>query len=370
VQVLNAYMDNRGSAFVTVTQPLDKTTLSRKTAAIYVAGADNVLGTADDVRMFTTVGYRKGRLTMSAATALNQPYRVKLNSAVIKDVNGLALDGEFAYEGRASGNGVQGGNFDVIANFTSSKYRARFSTVEGYINVALTKNTPLTMANFFHYSNEGAWDGTIFHRSVRKGPQSSIDIVQAGGYKVGAADNKVHQTHEESQGVNLEVHNLHTRGTIAMARAAALDSGTNQWFFNVLDNPFLDAAPGYTVFGQATDPESLATLDALAKLPTGRVNNFTPDRDPLRDYLGMPFDDVPVLDEAAINARGTLSPKDDYPSVTRVAMLFNLTATPGTGVSRSLATTAAPAIVAVPPASATPFATTKSKDSLFDDAAE
>jgi hypothetical protein len=88
-------------------------------------------------------------------------------------------------------------------------------------------------------------------------------------------------------------------------------------------------------------------------------------------FAGQAFQDVPVIDEATITARGAISPKDDYPSVTHVAMLFNLTATPGTGVSRSLAAPAAQAAAAMdaPAPAVTPFAAVKSKQNpLFDDA--
>ena len=84
-QIASAYFDNRGQATFTVSVALDTSTLSRKTAAFYTAGNDGVFGTVDDARMYTSVSYRKGRLTLSAATAVGQRYRVKLNAAVIKD---------------------------------------------------------------------------------------------------------------------------------------------------------------------------------------------------------------------------------------------------------------------------------------------
>jgi len=207
----------------------------------------------------------------------------------------------------------------------------RFNTIEGNITASLYNNTPLTKANFFHFANEGAWDGTIFHRSVRISQTSAIDIVQAGGFNVGN-DNLVHTVHTHD-GVPLELGNSNVRGTLAMARTDALDSATNQWFFNVKNNTGLDTAGGgYTVFGIATDAESLRTMDALAALSTGSVNNFTPDS----PYSGSKFDDVPVLSIPAIQARGQISPKDDYAPATRVAVLMNVSATPVAGAKRAL----------------------------------
>src|SRR5258708_160545 len=105
-QIASDYFDNRGQAFFTFTVPPDPPPLSRKPAAIYTAGPDTLFGTADDVRNFTNVGYRKGRLSLRADLALNLPYRVKLNADVIKDINGRALDGEFNGDLVASGDGV------------------------------------------------------------------------------------------------------------------------------------------------------------------------------------------------------------------------------------------------------------------------
>ena len=49
VKVLSAFLDNRGQATLYMSSGLDMSTVSRKTAAIYTAGADNTFGTADDV---------------------------------------------------------------------------------------------------------------------------------------------------------------------------------------------------------------------------------------------------------------------------------------------------------------------------------
>jgi cyclophilin family peptidyl-prolyl cis-trans isomerase len=341
-QVLGAWFDNRGTVQLNMSVGIDTSTLSRKTAAIWVTGTDNVLGTADDLRLYTAVGYRRGVITLRAATALNQTYRVILNASVIKDTNGLALDGEFNGDGKPSGNGYAGGNFDIVTSI-GSKYRARFNTILGNMTVSLYNNTPQTKANFFHFANEASWDGTVFHRSVRISQTSSIDIVQAGGFYVGGSDNIVHTVHTHD-GVPLELGNSNVRGTIAMARTDVLNSATNQWFFNVGNNTGLDTNNGgYAVFGIATDAESLHTIDALAAMPTGTVNNYTPDA----PYTGQQFPDVPVLNVAAIQARGQISPKDDYAPATRVAILFNPSATPAVGVKRAIA--AEPASPVAPP---------------------
>jgi len=375
VQIATAYLDNRGQAFFTVTVQLDKTTLSRKTAAILTPGVDGVFGTADDARLYTAVGYRRGRLSLRADLPLNTPYRVRLNASVIKDVNGLALDGEFKGNGIASGNGFAGGNFDVVTT-PAAKTRVRFSTVAGYINVGLYRNTPNTKSNFLHFTNEGAYDNTIIHRSVRfadpQNPpnqafQQQIDIQQGGGYVLDTAANTTSAVHNHGP-INNEGTNLNTKGTIAMANAG-VNTATTEWYFNVNTNSGLDTTPGtYTVFGAVLDAESQNTLDALAALETSGNTQY-----PLSD--GGHYN-VPVLSIAAINARQAFSPKDDLVIVQRIAQMFDAAATPNVQAAQAAFTKvgAGSLRIANPvPAPATtslsPFLATKDQDkALFDDA--
>jgi len=63
------------------------------------------------------------------------------------------------------------------------------------------------------------------------------------------------------------------RGTIAMARTQVPDSATAQFFINVKDNLFLDAANsrdgnGYAVFGRVIDDKSMAVVDQIRQVPT------------------------------------------------------------------------------------------------------
>lgn len=326
-RIASAYLDNRGMAFFTVTVALDTSTLSRKTAAIYTAGADGQFGTADDVRNYTAVGYRKGRLSLRADIPLNQRYRVRLNAAAIKDVNGYFLDGEFNGDGRISGNARQGGSYDVIAN-TPVKTRARFSTVSGYINVGLyTKTVGATCVNFVKYANEGLYDNSFMHRSVLKA-QQGIGVVQGGGYYVNSS-NAVDAI-KQYAGIATQAVNSNLKGTICMANTGQANSNTNQWYFNVTDNTNLDG--GYSVFGGVLDAESQATIEAINKLPIidARGNN-----------QNSPFGELPVLR----NTQSIQVPAD-LVMVTRVALLMDPIQTPG-------APFAMPAVQPTAPAAAT-----------------
>ncbi len=64
-----------------------------------------------------------------------------------------------------------------------------------------------------------------------------------------------------------------------MARDRFADSATNQFFFNVQDNPALDegrevtGGAGYAVFGRVV--WGMETLDRIYQIPTGRKLSFT-----------------------------------------------------------------------------------------------
>jgi cyclophilin family peptidyl-prolyl cis-trans isomerase len=359
VQIMTAFLDNRGQASFTVSVALNTATLTRKSATILTAGVDGVLGTADDKRVSTSVGYRKGRLTLTANLPVNTKYRVRLSASGIRDVNGLALDGEFK-SGKPSGNGIAGGNYDVVTA-TPAKTTARYTTSAGFINMRLFgTQAPITVANFMHYMNEGAWDTTFFHRSAH------AFVIQGGGFNVGT-NNVIGSVHSEGTILNEPgISNL--RGTVAMARVddmnpattADIDSATNQWFFNLSNtNTFLDSSNGgFTVFGQVLDDGSLKVMDAIAAF--GTVNASS---------INSAFDTLPVKDAPAVIARGSLNPAGDLILVTRVAQLFGVVAT--TIVQAHTASVAANASAAmVAPAMATPFlVTAPTKNSVLDDEA-
>ena len=66
---------------------------------------------------------------------------------------------------------------------------------------------------------------------------------------------------------------LNKRGTIAMARTSDPNSGTTQFFINVVDNPFLDYPGqdgwGYCVFGKVVD--GLDVVDTIGQVQTGNA---------------------------------------------------------------------------------------------------
>ena len=359
-QIVSDYLDSRGEAVFTLSVALNPSTLSRKTAAIYTAGADTVLGTADDVRNTTNVTYRKGVLTLLANLPLNTRYRVKLNSSVIQDVNGRFLDGEFRGDLQTSGNGHSGGDYDVISQ-PAVKTRAHFTTTLGSIDVGFYRNTPITKQNFITYTNAGDYDSTVIHRSIKVG----IDIIQGGGFTIDTAANTTGTVTSRGNIVN-EATNLNEKGTIAMANAGA-NTNSSQWFFNVNSNTGLDQPPGtYTVFGGILDDASQKALNAILALDTSGSQGHYP-------LAGQTSNtDVPVLSVAAINARSgsgplVASPKDDLVIISRIAMLMDVAAPPGSARPAAALSQAVMTPSTAPAPVASPFLAIKDqKDSLLD----
>ena len=140
----------------------------------------------------------------------------------------------------------------------------RLSTSQGDIVIQLdAAKAPKTVENFVGYVKAGHYNGTIFHRVIDN------FMIQGGGM---TPDMKEKPTRAP---IGLESRNgLHNqRGTIAMARTMDPNSATAQFFINVKDNGFLDAAQsqdgnGYAVFGKVV--QGMDVVDKIRKVPTGQ----------------------------------------------------------------------------------------------------
>lgn len=137
----------------------------------------------------------------------------------------------------------------------------------GDITLAIdTTNTPITGNNFKQYVDKGFYDGTLFHRAVNN------FVIQGGGYTSGLVPKETDAAikNEASVGFSNE------RGTFAMARTAAPDTATSQFFINVLDNPQLDysaSSYGYAVFGKVLS--GMEVVDQISIAPVHNVNGFS-----------------------------------------------------------------------------------------------
>ena len=146
--------------------------------------------------------------------------------------------------------------------------KVRLSTTQGDIVVELNAaKAPKTVDNFVQYVKSGQYNGTVFHRVIDN------FMIQGGGM---TPDLKEKPTRAP---IPLESRNglSNTRGTIAMARTNVPDSATAQFFINVKDNLFLDAARspdgnGYAVFG--TVVQGMDVVDKIRKVATTQKGMF------------------------------------------------------------------------------------------------
>ena len=134
-------------------------------------------------------------------------------------------------------------------------------TSKGDIKLELDKeNAPISVDNFLAYTQDGYYDGTVFHRVINN------FMVQGGGFTTDMQQKPTNAPikNEADNGLKNE------RGTIAMARTGVVDSATSQFFINHADNAFLDNGKrdfGYAVFGRVVD--GIEVVDAIAAVQTG-----------------------------------------------------------------------------------------------------
>jgi peptidyl-prolyl cis-trans isomerase A (cyclophilin A)/peptidyl-prolyl cis-trans isomerase B (cyclophilin B) len=118
-------------------------------------------------------------------------------------------------------------------------------TTMGEIVLELNQEkAPKTVDNFLQYVKSGFYKGTIFHRVI------DGFMIQAGGMDAKLKGRKTRPAikNESDNGLSNAAY------SVSMAREAAPDTATSQFFINVVDNPGLDFpnmnGSGYTVFGK------------------------------------------------------------------------------------------------------------------------
>lgn len=125
----------------------------------------------------------------------------------------------------------------------------------GSIRIELLPDVaPNTVANFKVLTNNGYYDGIIFHRVIpgfmAQGGDPSGTGTSGPGYSIKAEFNKT----------------KHVRGTVAMARTSDPDSAGSQFYICFGPQPHLDRQ--YTVFGQVVEG-----MDVVDELKNGTVMN-------------------------------------------------------------------------------------------------
>jgi len=151
------------------------------------------------------------------------------------------------------------------------KYSATFNTDKGDIVVELfADKTPNTVNNFVFLSQEGFYDGTIFHRVI-------ADFMAQGGDPTGTGSGGPGYRFADEFHPSLK----HSKpGILSMANAGPGTNGS-QFFITHIPTPWLDNK--HSVFGQVT-----SGMDILLSIPP---------RDPMRpEYSGVILKTVTITE--------------------------------------------------------------------------
>jgi len=133
----------------------------------------------------------------------------------------------------------------------------RLHTNMGNITIQLRDDMPITTLNFKNLTYSGVYDNTIFHRVI---PNFMIQGGDPTG--TGYGDPSIPNIQDEFSTNSSNNRNL--RGTIAMANTGQADSGSSQFFINVVYNDHLDNK--HPVFGDVI--EGMDIVDAISKVST------------------------------------------------------------------------------------------------------
>lgn len=151
----------------------------------------------------------------------------------------------------------------ALATAAAPAQTVKLATSAGDIVLELDRSrAPKTVDNFVRYVKAGHYDGTIFHRVI------DGFMIQGGGMISDMTEKPTRAP------IALESRNGlgNVRGSIAMARTANPNSATAQFFINLKDNAFLDAANsrdghGYAVFGKVV--QGMDVVDRIKAVKTG-----------------------------------------------------------------------------------------------------
>ena len=154
----------------------------------------------------------------------------------------------------ATGGTIPGSNPTVV-----------MQTSQGDVTMELFQDrAPVSVRNFLQYVYADFYADTVFHRVI------DGFMIQGGGFRADLTRKFTREPirNEADNGIS------NTRGTVAMARTAAVNSATSQFFINVADNARRgldyrgdsDAEFGYAVFGRVT--EGMDVVDAIAGVDT------------------------------------------------------------------------------------------------------
>jgi len=164
----------------------------------------------------------------------------------------------------------------------------KLATTMGDIYIELDRfHAPISTQNFLDYVESEHYNGTIFHRVM------SGFMIQGGGFDKDMKQKPVRA------GIKNEWKNglTNKRGSIAMARIGGqADSGTSQFFINVVDNDALNIprdGAAYAVFGKVI--KGMDVVDRIKAVPVQDMGG----------HQAVPLEPVVITKATRLN------PKDD-----------------------------------------------------------
>jgi cyclophilin family peptidyl-prolyl cis-trans isomerase len=187
---------------------------------------------------------------------------------------------------------------NLAGNFTDpdiANSTVTFNTSDGPLNVTLFDLTaPQSVANFYDYVTSGDYNNTPFTRLV------SNFVLQGGGavLQTSASGSTLVPTANLGNVPN-EFGASNVAGTLALAQSGGdINSGNNEYFFNLVNNASSLDPQKFTVFGQVASSADFQVLNTLAATPTKNESGSSaapklPGVDlqnvPLKNYNGTNF---------------------------------------------------------------------------------
>ena len=163
---------------------------------------------------------------------------------------------------------------EVETRFTNDPI-VTLETTHGNISIEFfPQDAPNHVQNFITLTNQGFYDGTLFHRVIPN------FMIQGGDPNTINGDPSTWGQGGPDTRLDAEFNSIkHNRGIVSMARSADPNSAGSQFFIVHRNSNFLDGE--YTVFGRIVTEESLETIDKIAKLEIG--------------YRDLPQDEVKII---------------------------------------------------------------------------
>ncbi|MEX2596617.1 MAG: peptidylprolyl isomerase [Salibacteraceae bacterium] len=206
----------------------------------------------------------------------------------------------------------------VVAAFLNLSITAqtqiKFYTTLGDFVVEMSDSlTPITSGNFISLTEEGYYDGIIFHRVID-------DFMIQGGDPTGTGSGGPGYTIEDEFDSTGTLSNI--QKTISMANTGQPNSGGSQFFINLVDNTYLDydkppLTSKHPVFGMVI--ENFDVVQDIGNVSVNAQNR--PITDVVMDSLrvmgndtvdSVPEDDTPP--EGIVNAFGSLHELKIFPN--------------------------------------------------------